>query len=179
MDDIGCNLIGIVFDLAMTIALGPGFNLYVLPEGSLSSVRDLFGLKRDHKPVASTSSISAKDSVKAKESDPDEQFDMEKDESSLQILSSGLLEQTLDFELDSRPAKASGTLSRGDSNSSLQLLPSNISNNGTETGDELDEYEIISDSELLLTEEGCLNRRPKDKIKSQKVNFKDLLESDL
>lgn len=181
MDDIGCNLIGIVFDLAMTIALGPGFNLYVLPDNCLSSVRDLFKDKKEHSSSSpASSSLSPKNekiSSYELDSDSDEPYDGEKDESSLQLLSNAQLEQTLDFEADPSVSKVGGSMSRAESNSSLQLLPPNLSTSGTETGDELDEYEIISDSEVFLTDEN--KGKPKDKIETKKVNFKDLLESDL
>ncbi|XP_053203101.1 reticulophagy regulator 3-like isoform X2 [Panonychus citri] len=167
----------ILYIILMTVAIGPGVFLYVVPESWYQTVRNFFGNSMSSTPSSSLSPSNSKATLTCtpeihdiehlnissshekeqgrklseaftKCDQLEESFEMDKDESSLQLLSDSKLDGTLDFELADRPSRESSSPSSSN-NSSLQLVPSmQFGETGAETGDELEDYEIISDSDL-------------------------------
>lgn len=157
----------IVYIILMVVALGPGVALYVVPESWYQLVRNFFGNSKSSSypscPSSPTVLARSEDHLSVSSSEEKEQgrklsegymkcdnleesFELDKDESSLQLLSDSKLGSTLDFELGFNPNHESSPSSSN--NSSLQLVPSMQFGEGGETGDELEDYEIISDSDL-------------------------------
>lgn len=123
----------------MSIALGPGLCLYVIPPSWFQALRSFLGHSQKEDIHMPSSSYSFND----------DEFSLEEnlsDQSSLQVLSTSQMDQTLDFELGLR--ETGHTMDESDKSSNgMHFMPSYFNGNGTDTGDELDDYEIVSEME--------------------------------
>ena len=128
----------------MTLALGPGLGLYVIPSSWFENLKIFFRCSKDNDNHKSSSSSFCQEDDFSLEENISEQ-------SSLQVLSVSQMDQTLDFELGLREVGQTSEESDKSSNG-IQFMPSHFNGNATDTCDELDDYEIVSDTEKIKSE---------------------------